>query len=562
MLVELSIRDFAIIEQLHMTFDQGFHALTGETGAGKSILIDALSLVAGGRGSQEFIRHGSKKLEIEALFSIDANHRVNPLLEQEGMGSEDEWLVIRREITSQGKSLARVNGRVVTLAFLRELGAMLLDIHGQHEHQSFMNVESHLGWLDAYGGSKHIADVKAYRTRFAEYYQLRQAQQALLQNEKEVAQRLDLLRFQHEEISAAQLQCGEEEELEAEERRLSHAERLMNESSQAFLHLHGDQQGLEQIYTAMTHLEEMVTYDESLTPLLEAMNSTYYQLEEAARELGRYRDQIEYDPDRLEQIGERLHTITGLKRKYGPEVEDVLAHGEKVEAELYQLTHRDQQNEELEQKLALLRPLLEEDASKLRLQRSKLAREIEDRMEKELADLNMARTQFSVKMTSTPELTESGYDRVEYYISPNPGEPLKPLVKVASGGELSRLMLAIKSLFAHTGTMNTLIFDEIDTGVSGRAAQSIAEKMSALGKEQQVLSISHLPQVACMADTHFYIYKQVEQERTVTRVRKLVGEERIHELARMLGGVEVTDTTRQHAQEMLRLAHKNKAALL
>ncbi|SEN22234.1 DNA repair protein RecN [Lihuaxuella thermophila] len=565
MLRELSIRQFAIIEEIQLRFEEGFHVLTGETGAGKSILIDALGLVAGGRASSEFVRHGADKAEVEALFELSPSHPVRPVLAEWGIEEDPDSLIIRREITATGKSTCRINGRIVTLSMLKQIGKKLLDISGQHEHQSLLDVDEHLELLDQFGGEQIFSIRRKYERVFEQYQQLSKELDRLNLNQKEIAQRIDLLEFQKDEIQSAELVPGEDEELEQERNRLAYSEKLITHSAKAYDHLYGEQEGLDHLQAALSHLEEILPLDETLSPVYETIQTCTYQLEEAVRELSRYRDQLEFDPNRLNEVEERLHLIQQLKRKYGDTIEDILRHGEQVERELEQLMHRDERQAELKEKIDQLYVQMESLAKELTMIRKKVATELEAKVEQELADLNMASTVFHVAFYPdayrTARFTSAGQDLIEFQIAPNPGEPLRPLAKIASGGELSRIMLALKCIFADIEGIHTLIFDEIDTGVSGRAAQAIAEKVAVLAKKNQVLCVTHLPQVACMADFHFYISKESLNEKTRTHVELLASQDRTLELARMLGGVEVTRTTREHAEEMLRLAKKVKQNL-
>ncbi|GGE10475.1 DNA repair protein RecN [Marinithermofilum abyssi] len=564
MLRELSIRDFAIIEQVHITFDEGFHVLTGETGAGKSILFDALSLVVGGRGSAEFVRHGAKKAEVEALFDLKQEHPARRHMSELGLDAMDGTVVVRREIHHSGKSTCRINGQIVTLGMLKQVGESLLDIHGQHEHQSLLQVEEHLEWLDHFGGGPLLQKRSEYHQIYRRFQDVDKELQRITRDEKEIAQRIDLLQFQRDEIAAARLTEGEDADLEQEHSRLAHAERLLQNAADAFQVLYGENQGAECINRAIRDLEEIVKYDDSLKPVLEMVQSAYYQVEEASRQLGRYQDDLEFDPGRLSQVEERIEVIDQLKRKYGETIPEILAHGQRVEQELDELLHRDEKKETLEKERAELLHSLKEKADQLSALRKEAAALLEERVEKELHDLNMSGTRFAVsfnEIEGEPAFTATGKDRVEFLISPNRGEPLRPLVRIASGGELSRIMLALKTIFSDVDQVETLIFDEIDTGVSGRAAQAIAEKIAKLSRNTQVLCVTHLPQVACMADVHFHIFKETEEEKTRTRVKLLSDDGRTVELARMLGGVEVTDTTRDHAREMLRLAKETKEAM-
>jgi DNA repair protein RecN (Recombination protein N) len=566
MLRELTIRQFAIIEEVHLSFEHGFHVLTGETGAGKSILIDALGLVAGGRASSDFVRHGAKAAEIEAVFEIPEAHSIRPLLIDWGFEQDDlDLLIIRREITASGKSTCRINGRSVTLSMLREVGGRLLDLSGQHEHQALLRVEEHLDWLDRFGGEDLLSLRREYEEMYREYRKVTRELEKLDLNRKELARRLDLLTFQRDEIAKATLTPGEDEELERERSRLMHAEKLLTHTAGAYESMYGERGALDLLQDAIHHLEQAAAMDETLGRTAESLQNAYYLLEEAVREVGRYRDDFDFEPGRLDEVEERLHLIRQLKRKYGDTIEEIIRYKEQVERELAELEHREETQEQLQEEADRLLGELRRLAGELSAKRKKAAMELEKRVEKELADLNMGSTVFHVSFYRdayrSGELFATGQDRIEFQISPNPGEPLKPLAKIASGGELSRIMLALKVIFTGVQEVHTLIFDEVDTGVSGRAAQAIAEKISALAQSFQVLCVTHLPQVACMADHHYLIVKDTEADQTKTRVKKLDFEGRTLELARMLGGVEVTRTTREHAEEMLRLAEEAKHAI-
>ena len=563
MLKELVIRHFAIIDEVHIVFDRGFHVLTGETGAGKSILIDALGLIAGGRASADFVRHGEGKAEIEAVFELNEDHStLDPLVEWGFDKEELEQVIIRREITAQGKSTCRVNGRVVTLSLLKQIGPRLIDISGQHEHQSLLKTEEHLEWLDRFGGENILSLRKQYEDIYASYEKVRRQLEQLRKNQQDLDRRLDLLRFQANEIEAAQLIPGEEEELELEQKRLSSAEKLMVHSAKAYEFLNGEQGGITLVQEAISHLNQIAEVDESLENVTELAQTAYYQLEEAAHEIARYQDHFDFDPKRLYEVEERIHLINQLKRKYGDSIEEILAYKEKVDQELHELENHEEVEAELTEACDQYLEQLEELAHLLTSERKKAASVLEAKVERELKDLNMGSTVFHVAFFPEPYRTNAfyahGQDQIEFQIAPNPGEPLKPLAKIASGGELSRLMLALKCIFSEVNQVHTLVFDEIDTGVSGRAAQAIAEKIAFLSQRHQVLCVTHLPQVACMADCHMYIAKEVLQSKTRTKVEKLDMEGRTIELARMLGGVEVTSTTRNHAREMIRLAEEQK----
>lgn len=573
MLLELSIRNLAVIESVRLAFHKGFHVLTGETGAGKSIIIDALSLIAGGRGSSDLVRYGQDKAEIEALFDVPGSHPVWEVLNRIGLESRpEEQLIIRREINAQGKSVSRINGQLVNLGTLREAGEWLVNIHGQHEHQSLLKAEAHIEWLDLFGG-KEIADAKdAYVKSYEEHHKLLRQLNDLKEAGKQALQMQDLYRFQVEEISEAHLKPGEDESLSEEKRKLGNAEKLFQNVNDSYEGLYANGKALDLVRKAVQRIQDIASYDSpKLQPLLEQMQSAYYQLEDAAYQLRDYRDQIEFNPARLDQIEERLNLIASFRRKYGDHVADILAYLQHIRNELSALDHKEEKLQELEAALQAKHQEAVGLARQLSALRRNAGMRLAEGIERELKELHMERTKFHVSISrldeskesadgSTVRLNRNGMDQVEFLIAPNPGEPLRGLGKIASGGELSRIMLAMKSIFAKMDQIPVLVFDEVDTGVSGRAAQAIAERMARLSSDCQVFSITHLPQVACMADAHYYISKAVEDDRTFTKVRDLEETERTEELARMLGGVEITETTLHHAREMLALARGQKTA--
>lgn len=563
MLLELSVKNLAVIEEIRVSFRTGFHVLTGETGAGKSILIDALSLAIGGRASADLVRHGCSAASIEALFDVPGDHPSRALLASFGIDAESgEPLIIRREVTAAGKSTARVNGQLIALQALRAVGETLVNIHGQHEHQSLLRVDRHLEWLDVFGGARVASARQAYRELYEQYAETRKLLSQLQRTGKEALQLADLYRFQWEEISAANLAAGEDELLREEKSRLANSEKLFSAANDAYEALYGGKAGLETVAFAIQRMGEIVKYDPAQQALLDQVQSAYYQLEDAAYQLRGYRDGIEFNPERLEEIERRLQTVHSLKRKYGETVEDILAHAEKIKSELDGIDHQEERIAELEDALASLTARLRAAAEQLTAARRDAADKLAAELAEHLKDLHMEKTRFHVEMRSGEDVgfRPDGWDEAEFLISPNPGEPLRGLAKIASGGELSRIMLAMKSIFAAADRVPSLIFDEVDTGVSGRAAQAIAEKMARLAADVQVFAITHLPQVACMADEHYAIVKKVREERTFTEVHELSGEERTEELARMLGGARVTDTTLRHAGEMIALAAERKAA--
>ncbi|XID94161.1 DNA repair protein RecN [Paenibacillaceae bacterium WGS1546] len=561
MLRELSIHNLAVIEKVSVAFHQGFHVLTGETGAGKSIVIDALTLAAGGRGSAEMIRHGCAKADIEAVFDLPALHPVWDTLRRLGIEADpEETLLIRRELHAHGKSTAKINGQNVTLTMLKEAGEHLVNIHGQHEHQSLLRTDKHLEWLDLFAGEAIREEKADYRRLYQDYQQVSRERRELEEKSRQGMQMLDLYRFQLEEIAAARLKPGEDESLADERRKLTHVEKLAESVTEAYDLLYGSK-GLPALSRALARLQDVAKFDPAtLQPLVDQLQSAYYSIEDGAYQLRDYKDHIEYDPERLAEIERRLDVLHALKRKYGESVEEVLRHQARIQAETEQLDNRDGLLRELSDREEHLLSELRSRAERLSGIRRGASRQLARQIEKELAELQMERSVFEVKLGAA-ELGGTGMDTAEFVLSTNPGEPPKPLAKIASGGEMSRVMLALKAIFARIDEIPVLVFDEVDTGVSGRAAQAIADKLSLLSRHCQVFAITHLPQVACMADHQYEIRKQVSEDaRTQTSVTELTPEQRVEELARMLGGVEVTEKTRHHAQEMLSLAESRKNA--
>ncbi|WP_221565475.1 DNA repair protein RecN [Alkalihalobacillus sp. TS-13] len=572
MLTEISIRNFAIIEEVTVPFEDGLTVLTGETGAGKSIIIDAIGLLIGGRGSSEYVRHGTDRAEIEGLFYIRENHPVIDKALELGIDVPDGMIVLKRDMTSSGKSICRVNGKLVTLAILREIGQSLIDIHGQHEHQFLMQSDKHLTLLDQYHSAELKRTLNEYHQLYKRYIDVQKQLKQLTENEQEMAHRIDLIQYQLEEIDQAQLQPNEDEELQEENQRLSNFERLYQSVNDAYQALYGEQKGIDVLGLAMSHLEDVSEYDSELKPIQEAVRNAYYSLEDTAHQLRNYVDTMEFDPDRLEVIEERLHEINTLKRKYGNSVEEILEYSSRIEEELDTFTNKDDRIKVLKEEMNEIGKDLYLEAKQLSILRKKTAEKLEKKIHQQLKDLYMEKTTFKVsfKPTTTASnitteidgkavhFTKNGIDDVEFLISTNPGEPLKPLAKIASGGELSRIILALKAIFSNQQEVASIIFDEVDTGVSGRVAQAIAEKIQKISAGSQVLCITHLPQVAAMADRHLYIEKNIKKDRTLTIVKPLSFDEKVKEIARMISGVEVTDLTKRHAKEMIQYADDAK----
>ncbi|WP_421379493.1 DNA repair protein RecN [Bacillus salacetis] len=567
MLQELSIKNFAIIDELTVSIEEGLTVLTGETGAGKSIIIDAVHLLVGGRGSSEFVRHGEKKAEIEGLFTLeDDAHPCYKKAAEFGIDIEEGMIILRRDISSQGKSVCRINGKLVTIAILRELGSSLIDIHGQHEHQELMNETLHLTLLDQFASKELKSSHQNYKEVFKEFETVQSQLKKYNENEQEMAHRLDLIQFQLSEIEKAALVPGEDEALMDEKNKLMNFEKLFESLQNCYNSIQGEGRGLDWAGLAMSHIEGAAGVDSKYDSLMETISNSYYLLEEAAGAVRSELDELEFEPDRLNTIESRLNEINTLKRKYGSSIEDILEYSAKIEEEIETVTNKDALIHDLEKKLKSLEKDLYLEAVQLSGIRKKAAKKLTARIHEQLKELYMDKTSFEVRFLQEPSETKpfkyrkDGADQIEFFISTNPGEPLKPLSKVASGGELSRVMLALKTIFSKHQGITSIIFDEVDTGVSGRVAQAIAEKIYQVSLNSQVMCISHLPQVAAMADSHLYIAKKSAGGRTSTSVTSLNQEEKIREIGRMISGVEITELTREHAKELLGLAEsiKNK----
>ncbi|MEH7414762.1 DNA repair protein RecN [Neobacillus drentensis] len=560
MLEELSIKNFAIIEDLSISFEKGLTVLTGETGAGKSIIIDAIHLLVGGRGSAEFVRHGEEKALIEGLFQIDDPfHPVITKAHEFGIEIEEGMVILRRDIARSGKSVCRINGKLVTISILRELGATLVDIHGQHEHQELMDETRHLLLLDQFGAEEIYPAQNEYSQVFRRFEHTLHKLKSLSENDQQTAHRLDLIQFQLDEIQKANLKPNEDEELSEEKRRLGNFERVFEAIQTCYNALKGEQKGLDWIGLVMGSLEEAAALDSTYQDLSDSVSNSFYQLEDAAHTLRNELDGLEYDPQRLNEIENRLNEINQLKRKYGKTITEILEYAAKIEEEIETLQNKETNIGELEKELTSIKKDLSLEAQQLTELRHRWANKLTKLIHKELKELYMEKTIFEIRFESEQHhFAKNGVDHIEFYISTNPGEPLKPLSKVASGGELSRIMLALKSIFSKHQGVTSIIFDEVDTGVSGRVAQSIAEKIYKVAAGSQVLCISHLPQVAAMADTHLFIAKIIKGGRTKTSVTPLKTEEKIKEIGRMISGTEITDLTKKHAEELLQLAGKNK----
>ena len=565
MLVELHVSNFAIIDDLHMVFHPGFNVLTGETGAGKSIIIDAIDLLLGGKSSQEMVRAGERTARVEGVFELEgeAAARVRDWLQAHEMEDEDGQVILAREVRRGGRSVARINGRAVAQALLAELGDMLVDIHGQGQHLSLLKPRTHILLLDAFAGLKGQREEVARLA--AELRGVRAELARLRQSAREIARRVDLLSYQVEEIEAAGLTPGEDALLQSELRRLANAETLMSETAALnALLAEGDGESpsaLDLLGQAMTHLQKLARLDPDLAALTGQAEALFDGLSDLAREVADYAAGLEFDPGRLADVEERLALIHQLKRKYGDNIEEILAFAEEARAELALLADSETRTEALEARETELLRAIGERAEALSQARQAAAEALARAVERELADLRMAGTRFrvAIEQRADPEgcfvgdarlaFDATGIDRVAFLVSANPGEPLRPLAKVASGGETARLMLALKHVLSQADATPTLIFDEIDQGIGGRVGAVVGRKMRDLARTHQVLCVTHLPQIAAYADRHLQVTKGRAGERTVSQLHVLEGEARVRELAAMLGAD--TDAGRRSARELL-----------
>lgn len=548
MLLDLAIKNVAIIDTLQVTFQPGLNILTGETGAGKSIIIDAVNLILGGRASTELIRSGEEEAQVEALFSLAGESGVAAELAAAGIETDGE-LVVRRTVSRAGRNRVYLNGSLATTTQLATVTPRLVNIYGQHESQTLLRLANHLELLDGFARLAPLRD--AYTRLYSEYQRITSELRSREQDGREAARRLDLLTFQAEEITAAAPLPDEDRKLEQERELLAHAGRLLQGTSGAFERLYGDDGALlSRLAEIRRGVADCAAVDPRLAPLDASLTEASLQLEDTALALRDYAARVEADPRRLQAVDDRLALLRNLKRKYGSTIEEILALKEELDREREALLHREEDWEGLERRRDELSREVRRQGEELSARRRGTATRLAEAMTGQLRDLAMKNALFLVDFQPLAEPGPAGVDRVEFLFSPNPGEPPRPLARIASGGELSRLMLALKQVHPESD-VPTLIFDEVDTGIGGAVSALVGEKLRTVAGNQQVLCITHLPQVAAYADHHFQVRKQVEGGRTSTNVVPLDDAARIEELARMLGGITITDTTRQHAREML-----------
>jgi DNA repair protein RecN (Recombination protein N) len=549
MLTDLIIRNFAIIDRLQVAFGAGFNVLTGETGAGKSIVIDAVGLLLGERARPDLIRTGEEEATVEALFDLAAAPETRRQLAEAGFDNGDE-LLARRIVSRSGKNKVFINGALATLGQLQELTAGLMIIHGQHTQQGLQRPDLHLEMLDKMADAGSL--LEDYRGIYAEVRQLEEHLRRLDEAERERRQRLDLLGYQSRELAEANPRVGEDEELEAERLLLLHGEKLLAATSGGYETLYGEDGAVcERLQTLAGSLEQLTTIDPALGPLAETLRSSCFALEDVALRLRAHGQKVSFEPGRQNEVEERLARLATLKRKYAPTIAEILALRQRIDEELAELTDLDGTRDGLSRRLAKAREQLARAGAALSERRRQGAEALRRKVEAELAGLAMGRARFEVRLAPLAEAGPRGLEKGEFYLAPNPGEEAKPLARIASGGELSRIMLALKSAAPEADAIPTQVFDEVDAGIGGEAATAVGEKLRGVAQGRQVLCITHLPQVAAFAEAHYRVEKQERDGRTRTVLVRLEGEERAHEMARMLGGARISERTLEHARELI-----------
>jgi len=567
MLEYLRIRNFALIEDLKINFGKGFNVLTGETGAGKSIIIGAIGAILGEKVEQDAVRAGSEKSIIEAFFNIKDNFEAQKILKDSGIDFiEDEPIIIRREIFSEGRNRNYINSTPVPLSKLKELGNFLIDIHGQHEHQVLLKVNTHIQFLDKFG--KLDKEREEFENEFKKYLGLKNKLEKLLMNEKEKNRMMEFLKYAIDEIDKANLKIGEDIELEKEFLILSNQEKIFEAIQKSYEFLYdNDVSASFNIENSINALAEVEKFDSNIVNIKQKLEEAYYQIEDVIGLIRNYKTGFEFSPERLNEIIERMELIKRLKKKYGDTIEEILNYRDKAVEDLNLIEQSEEEIEKTKLEIENIKVKLGNLALNLSGRRKVVAKLLEEKIENQLQELEMANTKFKVDINYIEDeqgiiefegrklkVKEDGIDNVEFLISPNLGEELKPLRKIASGGEMSRIMLALKTILGEVDNIDTLIFDEIDVGIGGKTSDKVGRKLKSLGKFKQVISVTHQAQIARFADKHFVVSKRVSGNRTLTEVREVLGNDKVYEIARMLAGANITDTTLKHAKELLESA--------
>lgn len=561
MIIELSIKNFAIIDNLKINFTKGFNVLTGETGTGKSIIVESIGMILGQRANRNLVRSGKDKAILEGVFYLENPQKVNMILDRYGIDKDPEnYLIITREIFSNGRSVSRVNGRTVTLIMLNDITSNLVDIHGQYEHQSLLQIENHIKLIDTFGDYELKRLLEQVEGKYKELSQEKRKLKDLTLDSIERDREMDLLKYQIEEIENSNLDKLDEEELLSEYNKISNIkeiEMVLGETANIMKDDgYNNYSIVDSINRCISNMNKIKGYGEEFEEYGKTLEYINYELQDLYRNIVNYLEKLDMDNERLMELEERIDTINKLKRKYGNSIDEILQYKDKIKERYNVLLNVEQAIEKINTNISIIEEELSHNCSKLTDLRKKISKSIEKMITQELKDLNMNNVVFKVDFKRLERFTEIGWDKIEFLISTNKGEDLKPLSQIVSGGEMSRIMLAFKRILADYDNIPTLIFDEIDTGISGRTGQVVGEKMKMISKNHQVICISHLPQIAALADTHFLIDKETVDDKTTTIVRKLEDEERIDELSRLLGGVDLTDTTKLHAKEMLEMSKR------
>lgn len=556
MLLQINISNFALIEKLTVSFKAGLNVFSGETGAGKSILIDAISFVLGGKSNKNLIRTGADSTYVEAVFSIDNKNTVK-ILEKLGIKTED-MVIISREVLKYGKSITKVNGRAVLISQLKLISKTLIDIHGQNENQNLLDPLTHIKYVDVYGGQKFLEIFNSYENLYKYFAEINKKIISFENgdNEKEI----DYLKFQINEIENSNIKPDEDSELEEKYKVMSNAEKISNVLSDAYSLLHGESSisVYDSIGKIINKMETIEDDFPKISGILKSLRETYYNVEQNIEEIRDIREKVYYDENELNSVNERIYEINLLKRKYGSTIEEILNYKKNIEKRYNELMNSEEIIDELREKMESIKKKLEEKSMELHNIRCSVSNELEKKVKNELNEIGLEKSVFKIQITQKDEFGADGRDSIQFLISTNPGEPLMPLEKVVSGGELSRIMLALKTVFADKDMVPSIIFDEIDTGISGRVAQRVAEKMVKISKKRQVFCVTHLPQIASMSDIHFRVSKKTIENKTYTFIKELTTEEKIDEIARMTGGFEVTKITMENARELVKMAEKKK----
>ncbi|KGJ50286.1 DNA methylase [Clostridium sp. NCR] len=558
MILELYMKNCALIEELRLDIDKNLNILTGETGSGKSIIIGALGLCLGGKYDRSFLRKGTEKGLVEALFDVNNQKLKEKLLENGIDIEEDNQIIISKEIFDDGKSISRINGRNVKVSFLKEISNYLIDIHGQHQNQVLFDKDTHIDFLDLFGEELLYESKSDYEKTYIEYNEVKKALNVLTENkdDMQIQREIDLIKFQINEIESANLNENEYEDLLKQRDVYRNGEKIFTNLNNAYLNLYdGSINSVDLISKSLGDLGAIAQYDEKLNDYNDTIERIMYELQDISRDIRSYKENIDFSPYELEQIEQRVDEINTLRRKYGDTIEEILAYKDKINERLDEILNRDEKVEELKLKLKKVEDILVIKAEKLTQKRKEVARNLQEKLLYELKSLNMKNVVFEVSFGKST-FNAKGKDDIEFMISFNLGEDIKPIYKVASGGEMSRFMLAFKTILADIDEIDTLVFDEIDTGISGIAAQIVGEKLSLIAKKKQIICITHLPQIAANADTHYCIEKKTSNERTFTVISRLDDNQRKDEIARLIAGSNITEKTMEHASEIIELAKK------